>query len=164
MDAPIEQDLRHTPVDNRPGHHPAVEQDKPTGPPPGPPRTGSFAFAFDGLFLLAGLPFGIAPATTGVEVTGDEVRIRFGLWRMTFDRAAVTSVEATGPYRYPKVLGPPRLSLRDDGITFATNAHRGVCIRLREPVPAIEPTRHVRHSGLTVTVDDVDGLVELLGR
>ena len=161
MDAPTSQDLRHTPPANLPGHHPRVEQDKPVGPPPGPP-VGKFDFAFDGLFRLAGLPLGIMPGTTGVEVTMDEVQIRFGLWRMTFDRDAVTEIEESGPYKYPKVIGPPHLSLRDRGITFATNTHRGVCLKLREPVRGIEPTGLLRHSGVTLTVQDVDGLVELL--
>ena len=37
-----------------------------------------------------------------------------------------------------------------------------VCLRLREPVPGIEPTGLLRHPGVTVTVADPDELVRLL--
>jgi len=51
----------------------------------------------------------------------------------------------------------------DRGLTFATNGERGLCIRFRDPVSGIEPTGHLRHPGLTVTVADVDALARVLG-
>jgi hypothetical protein len=63
-----------------------------------------------------------------------------------------------------KVFGPPHLSIADRGLTFATNARRGVCIRFHHPVAGIEPLGVVRHPGLTVTVDDPEGLVDALSQ
>ena len=68
----------------------------------------------------------------------------------------------SGPYSWWRTAGPARLSLRDRGITFATNGERGLCISFREPVKAIEPFGIVRHPGVTVTVADVQGLKESL--
>src|SRR5205085_616205 len=70
----------------------------------------------------------------------------------------VVGTELSGPYSALKAIGP-RVSYKDRGLTFGSNAARGVCIKFREPVHGIEPTgRLVRHPGLTVTVADVDGL------
>ncbi len=71
---------------------------------------------------------------------------------------------ATGDYSWPKVIGPAHLSLRDGGLTFASNPDAGVCISFHEPIPGIEPLGLLRHPSLTVTVADVAGLVELLDR
>ena len=49
----------------------------------------------------------------------------------------------------------------DDGLTFGTNAHAGVCIHFREKVPS--RLRRSGHSAITVTVADLDGLVTALG-
>lgn len=68
----------------------------------------------------------------------------------------VVGAEVTGPYRLVKVAGPPHLSLRDRGITFATNRARGTCIRFREPVGLL------RHPAATVTVAAPDALAEAL--
>ncbi|MDP1818561.1 MAG: hypothetical protein Q8K58_01535 [Acidimicrobiales bacterium] len=153
------------PTENQPGHHPPVEQDKPTGPPPTPgSRTREFAFAFDPLFRLPALAAGVTPDNAVVEVDGQQVRVRFGTWRMEVDRDNITEVTATGPYLPWKVIGPPHLSFKDRGITFATNRKRGVCMQLAEPLPGIEPTGRIKHPAVTVTVAEPDQLVELLSR
>jgi hypothetical protein len=54
------------------------------------------------------------------------------------------------------------LAVTDRGLTFATNGERGVLISFHEPVPGLEPTGLLRHPELTVTVADIDGLVERL--
>ncbi len=154
------------PEDNQPGHHPAVEQDKPTGPPPGlkmAPAAERFGFRFEPLMLPLAAPFGVLPATTSVEV-GEDVVIRFGPWRMRFPRADVTGVEQTTDYKLIKVAGPPHLSFADRGITFATNRQAGLCIQLARPHRGIDPLGLLRHPGATVTVDDIDGLAEALLR
>jgi hypothetical protein len=140
-----------------------VEQDKPTGRPPVPqlpPRR--FRFAFDPWFRLPALAVGVTPSTAWVDVDDDAIAIRFGPWHMLIDRTDVIAVERTGPFRPLKVVGPPHLSLRDRGITFGTNRTAAVCLRLREPVPGIEPTGWLRHPGVTLTVADPDDLVALL--
>jgi hypothetical protein len=122
-----------------------------------------FAFDFHPLFRVTSFLFlGISPRSAWVEVDGDHVEIRFGVWHMVFDRSDIEAVSVTGPYRPWKVIGPPHLSLDDEGITFGTNAERGVCIRLLHPVRGLEPTGLLRHPGITVTVADVDGLVAAL--
>jgi hypothetical protein len=126
------------------------------------PLEGTFPFAFELPFGLTGVPFGILPATASVEVSGGELRARFGLVRLTTPLANIAAVEITGPYFWPKVIGGPRLSFADRGLTFATNAKKGVCILFKEPVSAGFPL--MRHPGLTVTVADPEGLAELLRR
>jgi len=121
-----------------------------------------FEFRFDRPYLIAGLPFGVTPSTVGVEVDGEELRVRFGLWSLRTPVANVAGTEVTGPYGLLKTLGPPHLSLADKGITFATNADRGLCIRLHDPVPGIDPLGQIRHPGVTVTVADVDALASVL--
>jgi hypothetical protein len=122
-----------------------------------------FAFAFDHRYRLAGLPFGVTPSTTSVTV-GDELRVRFGPWRLRTPLTNITGVEVTGPFSFVKTAGPAHLSFSDRGLTFATNGRRGVCVRFREPVAAMEPTGRLRHPGVTLTVADVDGLATLLRR
>ena len=122
----------------------------------------TFDFAFDLLHRAAGLPFGITPGTTGVEIAGGRLDARFGLWRVSTALANVEGTQVTGPYSAWKTMGPAHLSLADRGLTFATNTRGGLCIRFREPVPGIEPTGRLRHPGLTVTVADIDGLAAAL--
>lgn len=173
------------PEDNQPGHHPEVEQDKPTGPPPvpkarrappkiapsPPPDGGGTAeavgptrlpFRFQPLLAPAAAAFGVTPWTAHVDVDDEELRVRFGPWSVRTRRDNVAGVERTGPYKVVKVAGGPHLSFSDRGATFATTTEGGVCIRFREPVRALLPLGPVRHPSLTVTVTDPDRLVELL--
>ena len=121
-----------------------------------------YPFRFDSRYRLAALPFGVTPRSARVIVGDDQIEVVFGRWRLETPIANVTSVQKTGPYRFVKTAGPPHLSFVDLGITFATNGEEGVCVAFREPVPAIEPTRRVRHHGVTVTVADTDGLTQAL--
>jgi hypothetical protein len=152
------------PPDNEPGHHPPVEQDKPVGPPPGPVAATLHRFPFDfhPLFRLPALAAGVTPGSAYVDVDREKLEVRFGPWSMQVDRDDIAEVCETGPYKPWKVIGPPHLSLADRGITFGTTTGGGVCITLRRPVPGIEPTGRLKHPGLTVTVADREGLVELL--
>lgn len=215
------------PEDNLPGHHPEVEQDKPTGPPPVPPldegagdgdgggrngggggrngrgdgRNGDrqgggrrdggaaaeargqdataptaaparpvagkgvrvrFPFAFDRHVGPAAALFGATPFTAWVDVDGEALTVRFGPWSLRTPLDNVAGVHQTGPYSWWKVAGPPRLSLVDRGVTFATSTRGGVCIEFRRPVPGALPFGVLRHPSATVTVDDPDALVEAL--
>ncbi len=87
---------------------------------------------------------------------------RYGPWRLSTDLDNVEGTEVSGPYRTLTTIGPAHLSLADKGLTFSSNARKGLCIRFKEPVPGIEPTGRLRHPGLTVTVADVDGLAATL--
>jgi len=123
-----------------------------------------FAFAFDQPFAAAALVFGVRPSTCGVVVADGHLLVRFGPWRVETPLANVATIERTGPYSWWRVIGPARLSAADRGLTFATTARGGVCLRFVEPVPGIEPTGRIRHPGLTVTVADPDALVAALSR
>jgi hypothetical protein len=76
--------------------------------------------------------------------------------------ANVGRVAITGPYRFYRTAGPARLGITDGGLTLASNGERGVLISFRKRVPAIEPLGLIRHPELTVTVEDVHGLVSAL--
>lgn len=154
--------LDQVPEENRPGHRPAVEQDKPAPHrlPPGTERR--FRFAFEPAQMLAGLPFGVTPLTTGVTVSSDTLHIRYGPWSLETPLSNVAGVERTGPYRLVKIAGPPRVSLVDRGISFATRRSEGLCIRFHEPVAAALPFGLLRHPAATVTVEDGPELMRLL--
>lgn len=119
-------------------------------------------FASHAPFRVASALFTVTPRRTWVEVRDGRLMARFGPWYLSTGLDNVLTAERTGPYRWWKVIGPARMSVVDRGLTFATTAEGGVCIRFREPVPGIEPTGRVRHPGLTVTVADPDRLVALL--
>jgi hypothetical protein len=124
-----------------------------------------FAFRFTRAYRFAALPFGITPASARVIVTDVFLDIRFGPWRLWSDLDNIAEVEeVAGPYRFLKTAGPPHLSLVDRGVTFATNGDKGVCIRFRTPVPAIDPLHLVRHPGATVTVADLKMLAAHLSK
>lgn len=120
--------------------------------------TARFAFRFD----RAALPLralGIAPGTTGVEVTDHEYRVRFGPWSCSTPLANIRDVQVTRDYAAHRALGP-RGSFADLGATFGTSTVAGVCTCFHEPVAALTPM--AVHPGLTVTVADVDALATLL--
>src|SRR4051812_12504578 len=105
-----------------------------------------FVFHFDPRyrFLLAGL--GVRESNALVRVDEHGLAARFGPWRCATTLDNVVGAEVTGPYSPIKAIGP-RLSMKDRGLTFGTNAERGVCIRFREPVAGLEPTGLLRHPG-----------------
>jgi hypothetical protein len=121
-----------------------------------------YPFRFHPLFRAAAFPIGVRNDTAHVQVVDDELEAVFGPWRVCTPLANIVSTEVTGPYAWPKVIGPPHLSFSDRGVTFATNPDRGVCIKFARPVAGIDPWGVVRHPSLTVTVRDAPALAELL--
>ena len=105
---------------------------------------------------------GVLPSNSRVEVDDEELVVRFGRWSMRVPRSDIESATVSGPYDLIKVVGPPRLSLADRGVTFATNRRAGVCIRLRRPHGGIDPLGLIKHTGITVTVADPEELCALL--
>src|SRR4051794_32779455 len=150
------------PDDNTPGHHPDTEQDKPARAPRSPARRHRFAFRRGSPIALASLAFGASGATAYVDVDDERLLVRFGPWAMTTPMKNVAGAERTGPYRWWKVAGPPRLSFRDRGLTFATATDVGVCVRFHEPVRGLLRRGPLRHPAVTVTVDDPDDLVRFI--
>ena len=123
---------------------------------------GVFGFRFSTAYRLAGAPFGVTPSTCVVEVGQDRLLARFGPWRAQTELSNIADVTITGPYGFLKTAGPARLSFADRGLTFATNADRGVCLTFRSPIRGIEPTGRLRHPNLTVTVADCEALASAL--
>lgn len=159
------------PEDNLPGHHPAHDQDKPEVPPAQRHRAEEamsapvrFGFRFDPLLAPAARLLGIHRGNAFVEVDADELRIRFGRWNLHTSIDNIAECRITGPYQWFKVAGPPHISLSDRGVTFATSTKAGACIRFRRSVPAALPFGLIRHPAATVTVEDPDGLAQLLER
>jgi hypothetical protein len=121
-----------------------------------------FDFAFAPAYRPLARAFGVRPETAWVEVGDETLDARFGPWRVSTTVANVADVEATGPYAFWKTAGGARLAITDRGLTFATNGERGVLISFRTPVRGLDPLGVLRHPELTVTVAEVDSLVELL--
>ncbi len=65
----------------------------------------------------------------------------------------MSSASVTGPFRWWKVAGPARLSLADQGLTFASTTSAGACVHFKEPITGIDPWGLIRHPSLTVTVE-----------
>lgn len=124
--------------------------------------TDSFRFAFDRLARVVLAPAGVCPRTSVVRLSDDEFSVRYGPWHLVTPLANLITAEVTGPYAWPRVIGP-HLSMTDGGVTFGTNTRAGVCIRFRSPVPALLPMGWLRHPGVTVTVAAPQALVSTLG-
>lgn len=124
----------------------------------------TYRFRFDPMFRLPALAVGVTPSNSSVVIDGDELLASFGRWSVRTPLSNVSGATVTGPYAWPRVIGPAHLSLRDRGLTFATNADEGACIRFHRPVHGIEPLGLLRHPALTVTVEHAAALAELLDR
>lgn len=121
-----------------------------------------FDFEFDAKLRPTAALFGVTPRTARVELDDLHLRVRFGPWRLLTPVTNIAAAERSGPYAWWKVAGPPRLSLSDRGVTFATTTRQGVCLRFHRPVPALLPASLVKHPGATITVADPDELLDAL--
>lgn len=122
-----------------------------------------FDFDFAPAYRIAARPFGISPERAWVEIDDGQLIANYGPWRLRTTLANISRAAITGPYRFYRTAGPARLGVSDAGLTFASNGERGVLLSFRKRVPAIDPLRLIRHPELTVTVADVDGLLDALG-
>lgn len=121
-----------------------------------------FAFRFDRRYRALARAFGITEVSAFVDVGDSAFDARYGPWRVHTPLSNIESVALTGPYRMLKTAGPARYSVADRGLTFASNAERGVCLQFVEPVRGLDPWGLVRHPNLTVTVADPEGLARRL--
>lgn len=106
------------------------------------------------LFKLLGVGEG-----DGVAVTDDSLLATYGRWYVGTPLTNIDHTEITGPHRWYTAVGL-RLSFADDGITFGTNHHGGLCVAFVERVPKVIGFRE--HSSLWVSVADPAGLGEAL--
>jgi len=120
-----------------------------------------FPYAVDIKFAPIWLPLGVRPSKDGVTITDDgRFRATYGFLRLETQLDNVTGAHITRSYRWWTAVGA-RVSFVDDGLTFGTNTRAGVCVHFREKVPSALGLKG--YSALTVTVADLDGLVQILG-
>ena len=119
-----------------------------------------FPYALDRKCFPLLVPLGFRPSKDGVTVSDDGAfQATFGFLRLETPLANVNGAHITRGYRWWTAIGA-RMSFTDDGLTFGTNAEAGVCVHFAERVPSRLSRKG--HSALTVTVADLDGLVEVL--
>jgi hypothetical protein len=124
--------------------------------------TTLYRYSFDKRLVAFWGVFGVRSAKDGVTLTDDgRLRATFGFLAIESPLENVDGAHITRNYRWWTAAGA-RGSLKDDGLTFGTNANAGVCIHFREKVPS--PLRRTGHSALTVTVEDLEGLTASLTR
>jgi hypothetical protein len=120
-----------------------------------------FKYEVDKKFAPMWVPFGVRPWKDGVTITDDGLfRATFGLLRLETPLDNVIGAHITRGYRWWTAVGA-RGSFVDDGLTFGTNTKAGVCVHFREKVRSAISRKG--HSALTVTVADLDRLVQALG-
>jgi hypothetical protein len=119
-----------------------------------------FPYAADLKLAPFWAPLGVRPSRDGVTLTDDGRFVaKFGLLHLETGLDNVDGAHVTRGYRWWTAAGA-RMSFVDDGLTFGTNANAGVCVHFRDKVPSA--LRRKGHSALTVTVADLDGLVDAL--
>ncbi len=118
-----------------------------------------FEYKLDTMFAFVWWPLGVRVGQ-GVTIDGDTLTAQFGRVSLSTSLDNIGGGHITRNYSWFKAIGI-RMSFADDGLTFGTNTDAGVCIHFAEPVGGALPG--MRHSALTVTVDDCEGLVEAIG-
>lgn len=121
-----------------------------------------FRYQVDRRYLPVLIPLGFRPGHDGVRLQDDGgIEASLGWFRLKTSLANVEGAHVTRGYRWWTAVGV-RMSFVDDGLTLGTNNRAGVCIHFRDKVPSL--MRRTGHSALTVTVADLDGLVDALRR
>jgi hypothetical protein len=121
-----------------------------------------YLYAVDRRFIPLLIPFGLRAKTDGVTVDEEGLfSATFGWFHISTPISNVDDAHDTTDYRWWTAIGA-RTSWVDDGLSFGTNAHAGVCVHFKEKVPSLFSRKG--HSALTVTVRDVEGLVDALTR
>ena len=119
-------------------------------------ETRFFPYRFDPRFRAIWRPLGARPGVDGVTVDGDSFRATYGGQRLETPLSNIEGAHITTDYQWWKAVGM-RLSFVDDGLTFGTATHGGVCVHFAERVPKVIGVKD--HSAVTVTVDDLEGLL-----
>lgn len=118
-----------------------------------------FPYRFERRYAGLWWPLGVRDDVDGVTITDDCFTATFGRKRLETPMANVTGAHVTRDYVWWKAVGM-RLSFVDDGLTFGTATHGGVCVHFDERVKRVIGLKD--HSALTVTVLDLDGLAEAI--
>lgn len=117
-----------------------------------------FPYRLDARYRLLLRPLGVGERD-GVTIDDDSFVATFGRKRLETPLSNVTGAHATRDYQWWKAIGM-RLSFADDGLTFGTSTHGGVCVHFDRRVRRVIGPKD--HSALTVTVEDLDGLVDAI--
>ena len=94
-------------------------------------------------------------------IDGEKLRATYG--RSTIE-TPITNIDhtvETADHRWYTAVGK-RLSFADDGITFGTNHHAGLCIEFIDKIPKVIGLKD--HSALWVSVKEPHALAEALER
>lgn len=118
-----------------------------------------FPYRFDQKFVGLWWPLGVRDGQDGVTVTDETFIATFGRSRVETPMSNVVEAHVTRDYDWWKAVGM-RLSFADDGLTFGTATHGGVCVHFAKNVPRVAGFK--THSALTVTVEDLDGLADAI--
>ncbi len=101
--------------------------------------------------------WGARPETAYAELDDDELRGRFGPFRLRTSLGNVEAWRIEGPFVWIKAIGV-RKSLRGGDLSFAGAAHGGVRVAFREPIR----WGPMRVPALYVGADDLTGFAEAL--
>ena len=120
-----------------------------------------FPYRFDDRWKLMFMALRVGE-DDGVTITDDgRLVATYGRVRVETPLENIDHTEVTGPHRWYTAVGL-RLSFADDGITFGTNHHRGLCIEFVDKVPRIIGFKD--HSALWASVADPEALAAAIGR
>jgi hypothetical protein len=123
--------------------------------------TDNYLYAVDRRFIPLLIPFGLRARTDGATVDENGLfSATFGWFHLSTPLSNVDGAHITTDYRWWTAIGA-RMSWVDDGLSFGTNTQAGVCVHFKEKVPSLFSRKG--HSALTVTVQDLEGLVRNLG-
>lgn len=114
-----------------------------------------FPYRLDPRYRLLLAPLGVSD-DDGVTLTDDTFRATFGWKTLETPLSNIAEAHITRDYAWYKAIGI-RLSFVDRGLTFGTSTHGGVCVHFHERSHRVIGPKG--HDALTVTVDDLDGLV-----
>jgi hypothetical protein len=120
-----------------------------------------FAFEFDPRYRRILRLLTVTPGSSWAEVDED-LEVRYGRWHVRTPVANIQRVCVTGPYVPKRAIGP-HLSLKDGGLSLGTNARRGICALFRHPVAGADPIGALKHPGLTLTLEDIEGFAVAVG-
>jgi hypothetical protein len=119
-----------------------------------------FSFAIETKYAPFLLTFGVTKNAAWLRIDDDGIEVRFGLFRLSTSLDNITGYQISGDYRAYRAIGV-RGSLVDKGVTFGSTTKRGLCVTFAEAV-AVKPGVGQKHPGMTVTVEDIDGLAAAL--
>ena len=120
----------------------------------------TFEFDFETRYSWLLVPLGVKAGNSFVAVGNGEFHAKFGRWELRTPLDNITGYQRSGDYKWYKAIGI-RGSAADHGLTFGSSTRQGVCVTFEKPIKAFIPAMKA-HPGLTVTVEDADGLAAAL--